>query len=133
MGGYYNGCDLWAGQSSTVLQPRTTRSSLLSPSGEEYSFLVRDGERIESLRCGAAGSSPHKWMAFRVEGDKLGPPIDLTSFRNLDGSLSFTVNTSTNTGYYNCANTADEDEIYDDYVILTDGECRTQLHVKTFP
>lgn len=111
---------------SAVLQPRVMLSSLLSLSGEEFSFLARDGERIESLRCGAAGSSPHKWLAFRVEGNKLGPPIDLTSFRNADGSLSFTVNTSTNTGYYYCVNAADEHEIYDKYVILTDGECRAR-------
>ena len=65
--------------------------------------------------------------------NKLGKPINITGFRNADASLSFTANTSMNTGWYLCVNAFNEREIYDKYVVLTDGECRIRrMHVKIF-
>ena len=91
--------------------------SLLS---EDHSYLVMNGDRITALRCSTAG----RWKAFRIEGNKLGPPIDITNFKSADNSLTFTVDDATNTGYYYCLNKVDEAEIYDRYVILTNSECR---------
>ena len=92
-------------------------SSLL---GEDYSYLVRNGDNITALRCSTAG----QWKAFRIEGNQLGPPIDITDFKSSDNSLTFAVDDATNTGYYYCVNEVDEAEIYDRYVILTNSECR---------
>ena len=92
-------------------------SSLLD---EDYSFLVRNGDRITALRY----STPNRWKAFRIEGNQLGLPIDITNFKSSDISLTFTVDDATNTGYYYFVNEVDEAEIYDRYVILTNSECR---------
>ena len=92
-------------------------SSLL---GEDYSYLVRNGDNITALRCSTAS----RWKAFRIEGNQLGLPIDITDFKSAENSLSFTVDDATNTGYYYCVNEVDEAEIYDRYVILTNSECR---------
>ena len=68
-----------------------------------------------------------------MEGNRLGQAINITGFRRADGSLSFAVNTSTNTGYYLCLNQFNEHKIYDKYLVLTDGECRIRrMHVKIF-
>ena len=96
----------------------------LPSAGKDHSLLVQNGYPVEAFRCSTAGGSPHIWKAFHVEGNRLGESIDMTSFIHPDASVRFTVNTSTNTGYYLCLNQFNEHEIYDKYVVLTDGECR---------
>ena len=95
---------------------------LPSPTGEYYSFVVRNGNR-KVLRCLAARGSPHQWKAFRVEANSIGQPIDVTSFESAEGSLRFITDDAVNTGFYLCVDTADERVIYDGYVILTESEC----------
>ena len=103
------------------------------PSGKDHSLLVRNGYPVKAFRCSSAGDRPHIWKAFRVEENGLGESIDMTGFISEDAAVSFLVNTSTNTGYYLCVNTFNEDEIYDKFVVLTDGECRIRrMHVKIF-
>ena len=71
----------------------------------------------------SAQHSDHRWKAYRVEGNNIGPPIDVAEYVNADGTLSFTVDDAVNTGLYYCVGAADEQTIYDLYIILTEGEC----------
>ena len=98
-------------------------SSPSSPlTAEEYSLIVRNGE-VKFLPCLAAGESPYKWKAFRVEGNNIGPPIDIRGFETNLGDLGFITDDAVNTGVYECMAALDESVVFDKYVILTESEC----------
>ena len=58
-----------------------------------------------------------------MEGNSIGAPIDVAEYVNAEGTLSFKVDEAVNTGLYYCVDAADEQTTYDQYIILTEGEC----------
>ena len=94
-----------------------------SIAGESYSYVVRNGDTVTAIRCISAWHRDHRWKAFRVEGNCIGPPIDVAEYVNAIGMVSFTVDDAVNTGLYYCVDAEDEQTIYDQYIILTEGEC----------
>ena len=97
-------------------------SRLPALTAEEYSFIVRNGV-VNVLRCLAARGSPHRWKAVRVEGNSIGPPIDIRSFETREGTLRFITDDAVNTGLFYCVDALDESVVLDEFAILTESEC----------
>ena len=66
-----------------------------------------------------------------MEGNNIGPPIDVAEYVNAEGTLSFNVDDAPNTGLYYCVDAADEKTTYDQYIILTEGEGTAEVLVDT--
>ena len=118
---------LWlAGWRGTVLQ------CYLLPSlpGADHSFIVRNGEPIKPFRCLTEGGKPYLWKAYRIEGNNIGRPINISGFISAEGYLHFIVNDTLNTGYYYCVDAVDDQEIYEKYVLLTESECKICIGCK---
>ena len=58
-----------------------------------------------------------------MEGNSIGPPINIRGFETREGTLRFITDNAVNTGLYYCVDALDESVVFDKFVILTESEC----------
>lgn len=58
-----------------------------------------------------------------MEGNNIGPLINIRGFETEEGTLRFITDHAVNTGLYSCVDALDESVVFDEYVILTESEC----------